>query len=124
MFESRRPEVRAWEAWVEELTTERATLDDGTLVETSFDLLDVVGLDRVEEPLTVSFRWTYVFDPDGEAPETLISVSTLRFRNRAELEQDLDATGFDVVDVRDAPDRPGREWVFLTQARIDGGGRM
>ena len=29
----------------------------------------------------------------------------------------LTATGFNVFDVRDAPDRPGKEMVFLTQVR-------
>jgi SAM-dependent methyltransferase len=116
VFETRRPEVRAWEAWVGELTTERAEIDDGsgarTAVETRFDLLDVV-----EHPLTVSFRWTYVFDPDGPAPEIVISDSTLRFRDRDEIEHDLSGVGFDLVEVRDAPDRPGREWVFVARAR-------
>ena len=116
VLETRRPEVRAWEAWEEELTTERAEVDDGssgrTVVETWFDLLEVV-----EDPLTVSFRWTYLFDPDGHAPETVISDSTLRFRDRGEVEHDLARAGFDVVEVRDAPDRPGREWVLVACAR-------
>ena len=58
VFETRRPEVRAWEAWVEELTTERPRLDDGTVVETWFDLLKVDGTPDGEGALTVSFRWT------------------------------------------------------------------
>ena len=45
------------------------------------------------------------------------STSTLRFRERNELERDLSRYGFNVVDVRDAPDRPGKEMVFLTQVR-------
>lgn len=124
VFETRRPEVRAWEAWVQERTVEREVIPgDGdaddevgvTVVETWFDLLDVV-----EEPLTVSFRWTYVFDPDGPSPETLASDSTLRFRDRDEIERSLDRAGFDVVEVRDAPDRPGKEWVFVARARAAG----
>ena len=117
VFETRRPEVRAWEAWVVDLRTERKRLDDGSVVETWFDLLGVIGDGDDGEPLTVSFRWTYVFDPDGPSPETLVSDSTLRFRGRAELEADLDRAGFDVVEVRDAPDRPGTEWVFISRAR-------
>ena len=45
------------------------------------------------------------------------STSTLRFRERNELERDLSRHGFNVLDVRDAPDRPGKEMVFLTQVR-------
>ena len=116
VFETRRPEVRAWEAWVVDLTTERKRLDDGSVVETWFDLLGVIGDAEDGEPLTVSFRWTYVFDPDGPRPATCISDSTLRFRGRAEIEADLDRAGFDVVEVRDATDRPGTEWVFVARA--------
>ena len=48
------------------------------------------------------------------------STSTLRFRERDELERDLDRHGFDVLDVRDAPDRPGTEMVFVAHTRDDG----
>jgi hypothetical protein len=49
--------------------------------------------------------------------EIMRSTSTLRFRERNELERDLSRHGFNVFDVRDAPDRPGKEMVFLTQVR-------
>ncbi|URN18924.1 SAM-dependent methyltransferase, partial [Streptomyces sudanensis] len=45
----------------------------------------------------------------------LTSESTLRFRRREEVEADLVARGFVVEDVRDAPDRPGREFVFVAR---------
>lgn len=60
----------------------------------------------------VTFRWTYVFASDGR---TLTSDSTLRFRERAEIEAELGARGFVVEDVRDAPDRPGKELVFVAR---------
>lgn len=41
---------------------------------------------------------------------------TLRFRDLPEVERDLDDHGFEVVDVRDAPDRPGLEHVILARA--------
>ena len=41
------------------------------------------------------------------------STSTLRFRERNELERDLNRYGFNVLDLRDAPDRPGKKMVFL-----------
>jgi hypothetical protein len=59
----------------------------------------------------VTFRWTFVF-PDGEV---LISDSTLRFRGREEIEVTLVAHGYVVEDVREAPDRPGREFVFVAR---------
>jgi hypothetical protein len=56
----------------------------------------------------VSFRGTYVFGSDGAV---LTSESTLRFRERAEVEESL--VGFVVDEVREAPDRPGKEFVFV-----------
>ena len=45
--------------------------------------------------------------------EVITSRSTLRFRSRADVEASLTAAGFVVDEVRDAPDRPGRELVFV-----------
>ncbi|WP_329793193.1 methyltransferase domain-containing protein [Lentzea sp. DG1S-22] len=98
VFETRRLEARAWEGWAE--TTHRVV--DG--VEERRELLGV------DLPF-VSFRHTYRF-PDGTE---VASDSTLRFRSRAEVEDSLVACGFEVVDVRDAPDRPGREHVFVAR---------
>lgn len=64
----------------------------------------------IELPL-VSFQQTYAFT-DGTR---IVSDSTLRFRSRAEFENCLREAGFSVLDVRDAPDRPGREYVFVAQ---------
>jgi hypothetical protein len=55
--------------------------------------------------------------------EVMRSTSTLRFRERDELERDLDRHGFDVLDVRDAPDRLGTEMVFVADAREGDDGR-
>ncbi|GAB3145153.1 hypothetical protein GCM10027290_24530 [Micromonospora sonneratiae] len=60
----------------------------------------------------VSFRYTYTFASDGLR---LWSDSTLRFRSRVEVEESLATSGFTILDVRDAPDRPGREYVFVAQ---------
>jgi SAM-dependent methyltransferase len=43
------------------------------------------------------------------------SDSTLRFRGLDELESSLAAQGYHMLDVREAPDRPGREFVFIAQ---------
>jgi len=47
----------------------------------------------------------------------LASDSTLRFREREEVEAALVEHGFVVDEVRDAPDRPGREFVFVARRR-------
>lgn len=98
VFETRRTEARAWEGWAE---TTRRTIGGVTEVR---ELLDV------SLPF-VSFRHTYRFPDSAE----IASDSTLRFRSRAEVEESLVACGFRVVDVRGAPDRPGREFVFVTR---------
>ena len=99
VFETRELAARAWESWNRDQ---------------SYGVVD--GIESWEElrsvqPPVVSFDSTTVF-PDGTR---LVVTSTLRFRERAEVEGDLAAHGFAVTEVRDAPDRPGRELVFLAQ---------
>jgi SAM-dependent methyltransferase len=99
VFETRRPERRAWEEWA---------LDIGPVVR------DVPGVGEVEQrlevtqvaPPYVSFRLTYRF---GRDDLLITSDSTLRFRGRDEVEEGLSAAGFTTQEVRDAPDRPERE---------------
>lgn len=105
VLESRDPARRAWEGWTRASSLRTVDVPGVGAVETWFDLLAVDG------PL-VTFRWTYVFASDGAV---LTSDSTLRFRERDELAADLAAHGFAVADVRDAPDRPGREFVVLAR---------
>ena len=78
---------------------------DGVRVETWNEVT------AVELPL-VTFETTFRFPDD-----TVLSTSVLRFRSLDEITSDLDTAGFDVVDIRDAPDRPGREWVFVARRR-------
>jgi SAM-dependent methyltransferase len=102
VFETRRPQARAWEEWAEEKPT----------------TIDVPGAGAVERRLEVievrlpfvSFRYTYRFLADGAV---VTSDSTLRFRDRDEVEASL--AGYQVRDVRQAPDRPGREYVFVAR---------
>ncbi|MEV4127190.1 class I SAM-dependent methyltransferase [Nocardia sp. NPDC049707] len=104
-FETRRPERRAWADWAADTTPV---------------IRDIPGIGRVEQrevtavdlPL-VSFRHTYSFAADGAV---VVSDSTLRFRERAEIESDLISHGYRVHDIRDAPDRPGREFVFIAES--------
>jgi ubiquinone/menaquinone biosynthesis C-methylase UbiE len=106
VFETRDPERKAWLGWNREETYREVDLPGVGVVRNWTDLLDVSG------PL-VTFRGTYVFESDGA---TLTSDSTLRFRTRQELEHSLATAGFAVDEVRDAPDRPGLEFVFVTSA--------
>ena len=105
VFESRDPAKQAWLEWNRGQTCRRAVIPDVGLVETWTDLTKVEGN-------LVSFRMTFVFDSDSAA---LTSDSTLRFRSRDELADSLAAAGLDVEEVRDAPDRPGREFVFIAR---------
>ncbi len=63
-----------------------------------------------EDGPLVTFRGWFLFERSGD---TLSSLSTLWFRNLEEVEHSLALTGFMDVAVRDAPDRPGREHVFV-----------
>ncbi|PYC76818.1 SAM-dependent methyltransferase [Streptomyces tateyamensis] len=105
VFETRDPARRAWEQWNRADSYRVTELPDFGAVESWVELLDVSG------PL-VSFRWHYAFAADGRR---LISDSTLRFRSRDEVAADLAAQGYQLREVRDAPDRPGKELVFLAQ---------
>jgi SAM-dependent methyltransferase len=105
VFETRVPTRRAWEEWVPEATRSRVDIDGVGRVEAWCELVEVA------EPL-VTFRWTYVFESDGAV---LTSESTLRFRDRDEVGRSLVAAGYVVEDVRDAPDRPGLEHVFIAR---------
>lgn len=107
VFEVRDPARRAWEKWTPERSRSRVRDAAGGVVETWVEVTDV-------SLPTVSFRWSFRFESDGE---TLTSDSTLRFRERDEIEADLANAGFGMPEVRDAPDRPGLEWVFLAPIR-------
>ncbi|MGI5430223.1 class I SAM-dependent methyltransferase [Streptomyces sp. CA-179760] len=105
VFETRVPARRAWKEWNREATYAAAEVPGAGAVAYWVELLDVSG------PL-VTFRQVYSFAADGQV---LTSESTLRFRERREVETELVAQGFSVEDVRDAPDRPGREFVFVAR---------
>jgi len=105
VFETRDPAREAWREWHDD-AHEIAEIDGVGAVEHWGELTDV------SLPF-VTFRWTVVF-PDGEV---LTSDSTLRFREREEVESALVEHGFVVDEVRDAPDRPGREFVFVARRR-------
>jgi len=103
VLETRVPEREAWREWTREATREVTEVVGVGPVETWVEVTDVDGE-------LVTFRSTWVFASDGAV---LTSDSTLRFRGRAAVEASLAGAGFRVVDVREAPDRPGRELVFI-----------
>ncbi|MFD8253960.1 class I SAM-dependent methyltransferase [Streptomyces werraensis] len=105
VFETRDPARRAWESWTRERSYVSADVPGVGAVESWHEVTAVDG------PL-VSFRTTYVFASDGEV---LTSDSTLRFRGREEIEAELADHGYVLEGVRDAPDRPGREFVFVAR---------
>jgi hypothetical protein len=104
VFETRDPAKQAWLGWNPEATFRVLELEGGGTVETWHEVTDV------QLPL-VTFETTFRF-----GDETLLSTSTLRFRDAAEIRSTLNDAGFEVVEVRDAPDRPGREFVFIAGA--------
>lgn len=105
VFETRKPGVQAWVNWNRESTYERAYIPHHGVVQAWVDLTNV-------EDSLVSFRWTYVFESDGAI---VTSDSTLRFRSYADIANSLKDVGFFVEEVREAPDRPGKEYVFIAR---------
>jgi hypothetical protein len=103
VFETRDPAQQAWESWIPELSRGRTDIPGVGNVDHWSELLDVDGE-------YVTFRSIVEFASDGA---TLESQSTLRFRDRASIEASLIAAGFVAVEIRDAPDRPGLEFVFI-----------
>ncbi|MEV0007901.1 class I SAM-dependent methyltransferase [Streptomyces sp. NPDC051840] len=104
-FESRDPAARAWEEWTPENSYRETRVPGAGVVESWVELVEA------SLPL-VTFRRTYRFATDGQV---LTSDSTLRFRERDEIEQDLVSHGYLVDDIREAPDRPGKEFVLLAR---------
>lgn len=103
VFEVRNPAKKDWLEWTREKTYQRINIPNVGYIEEWYDLLDV-------SKDLVSFQWTCIFESDGQ---TLVSKSVLRFREREEIEASLKKTGFKLKQLRDAPDRPGQEFVFI-----------
>ena len=125
VFESRRPERQAWLDWTPERTRQLVDVPHEGPVEEWVEVTAVepaVSTAAAGERATtdasegadvlVTFVSPTVFHRDGHRID---SESTLRFRPRAAIERSLADAGLELVDVRDAPDRPGREWVYLAR---------
>ncbi len=103
VFEMRDPAKEAWKGWNREQSFQTVEAPGSGTVESWVELMNV------QLPL-VSFRYTFVFRKDGSV---MTSESTLRFRTQSEIAETLSHAQFTVESVRDAPDRPGLEFVFI-----------
>lgn len=103
VFEVRDPGKKAWLEWTKQKTYKKMSIPNIGQVEA---WCEVKGVSQQ----LVNFRWTYVFGSDGTV---ISSDSTLRFREKEEIVSSLHEAGFSVKEIRDAPDRPGKEFVFI-----------
>jgi len=101
VFETRDPARRAWLEWGD--SGVKAVVPGIGGLETWSDVTEVSGE-------FVTFRVAYAFESDGAV---LTADSTLRFRSKEAVMDSLTAAGFTVAEIRDAPDRPGLEFVFI-----------
>lgn len=106
VFESRDPEARAWEGWTKDATYSTVEIAGEGRVE------GWVQLESVEGEI-VNFTGVTIFGSDGTRVN---ETSTLRFRSRGALTHSLEQAGFVVDEIRDAPDRLGREFVFIARS--------
>jgi SAM-dependent methyltransferase len=105
VFETRDPARRAWLGWTREHSFSRTDIPGAGVVQSWHELTGISGE-------LVSFRSFAVF----EADDTLsTSDSMLRFREREAIAASLAVLGYQLDEVRDAPDRPGREFVFVAR---------
>jgi SAM-dependent methyltransferase len=105
VFETRDPARQAWLGWTREQSITRRDIAGAGVVQSWHELTEVSGE-------LVSFRSVVVFEADDTV---LTSDSTLRFRGRDAIAGSLAAHGYYVDEVRDAPDRPGLEFVFIAR---------
>jgi SAM-dependent methyltransferase len=103
VFETRDPARRAWREWDRAHSYVETDIPGAGGIAGWHEVTGVTGE-------LVTFRATYVFASDGAV---LTSESTLRFRSKTAIEAALAAAGFTVEEIRDAPDRPGKEFVFI-----------
>jgi hypothetical protein len=104
VFEVRDPTKKAWKGWNREQSYQTIDAPGIGTVESW------VELTNVQLPL-VSFRYTFMFRKDGNV---ITSESTLRFRTQSEIAETLSHAQLTVESVRNAPDRPGLEFVFIS----------
>jgi SAM-dependent methyltransferase len=108
VFESVDPASQPWLNWNRETTYVRRESAVAGLFESWMEVT------RVDGDL-VSIRRTFVFAADGT---TLTSEGIRRYLPRAAIEDSLISAGYEVTDVRGAPERPGRELVFIARKLV------
>jgi SAM-dependent methyltransferase len=105
VFESVDPVGQPWLSWNRETTYVRRESPDVGAFESWLEVT------RVDGDL-VSTRRTYVFAADGAV---LTSEGIRRYPPRPVIEDSLISAGYELTDVRGAPDRPGLELVFIAR---------
>ena len=100
------PSGEAWREWTREATFEATDVDGVGRVETWVDVTEVVG-DTGDVPRVLRLR-VGRRRPDLGLDAAVPGPGHGRARPST-------AAGFDVLDVREAPDRPGREMVFVAR---------
>ena len=103
VFETRDPARQAWREWDRAHSYVKKDIPGVGGFEGWHEVTGVTGE-------FVTFRAIYAFASDGAV---LTAESTLRFRSKMAITESLAAAGFTVEEIRDAPDRPGKEWVFV-----------
>lgn len=106
VFETRDPANEAWRGWTREATFSRVDVPGLGVVSGWVETTDTDGE-------FVTFGGQYTIEREGVVLTP--APTTLRFRSRADVTASLIAAGFVVEDVRDAPDRPGREFIFVAK---------
>nr|WP_206687946.1 class I SAM-dependent methyltransferase [Microbacterium yannicii] len=102
VFESRDPARRVWEDWSRDWSPRQVEIAGVGVIESFAEVTRVEGE-------FVTFEGAITL-PDRTIVPTS---STLRFRKRDDIETTLADAGFTVDEVREAPDRPGLELVFV-----------
>lgn len=105
VFEVRDPAKEAWRNWTKDKTHQIHDIPKIGIVEGWCELQRVCGE-------LVTFVWSYLFHSDAAL---ITSESTLRFRDREAIVRSLNVAGFSIQDIRDAPDRPAQEFVFIAR---------
>jgi hypothetical protein len=105
VFESVDPAGQPWLNWNRETSYVRRESAEAGVFESR---TEVTGVDGD----LVSTRRTWVFAADGA---TVISEGTRRYPPRPVIEDSLVSAGYELTDVRGAPDRPGLELVFIAR---------
>lgn len=115
VFETRDPARRAWERWSGPAAD--VVVPGVGRVSDSYEVTEVT--EPSDGDVVVTFSSPTRFHGvagDVEGDDLVIgSMSTLRFRTLPTLRTTLADAGFTIDDVRDAPDRPGAEWVIIAR---------